>query len=140
MLFFTDPRITAWARSLGTMTYIFRMQYISMDRDQAIAQIRKSWHGSEVAEISDEIFVVRNREVLEPFEFRCITPREAEQRVQIILIEADPPFANVSLLTNSQTTNYILRCSPDKLNKQEKQLCKALKKEGEIPEGRLTDK
>jgi len=77
--------------------------------------------------------------VLEPFEFRFITPRENEQRVQMIIIEAEPPLANVMLLMDMQSINYVLRCPPEKLNKQEKQLCKALKKNEGIPQGRLTD-
>ena len=119
------------------MTFEFRTRHIGMERRETIRQVKESWHGAEVSEVNDEVFVVRNEAVLPPFMFFFQTPKGSGGRVELILVEADPPFANVVLAVDTETTNYLLRCAPKALNRQEKRLCKALEKYGRIPRGRI---
>ncbi len=135
-MFFGDPRIIQWAESLGTMTYQFRLGYIGLDRQEAISRIRDSWNGAQVAEVDEEVFMVKNERILPLFVFYFKTPKDADGKVEMVLVEADSPFANIVLAVDQRSTNYLLRNPNQKLNKQEKQLCKALEKYAKIPQGR----
>jgi hypothetical protein len=43
------------------------------------------------------------------------------------------------LAADKRATNYLIRCPIENLNKQEKQLCEALKKYEGIPQGRVAE-
>lgn len=135
-LLFGDPRIRTWAERLGTITSLFRMDFIGLEREEAMKRVKDSWSGCQVSEVSDEIFAVRNQGILDPFVFYFDTLKEKGDKIQIIRVEANPPFINVILAIDERATNYLLRCPQESLGKEEKKLCKALKKHGKIPQGR----
>ena len=132
---FGDPRIKALARSLGTMTYNFRSYNIGMDRLEAINNVKESWFGCEIAELDPEAFRVTNEAVIPFFDFIFHTPENAGFRVQRVAARGKDVFSDIILIAEPQGTAYFLR--DPRPNKQIKQLCKALRKQENIPQGEL---
>ena len=132
--------IRQWAESLGTMIYDFKLCYIGADRNEAMRQIRESWHGSEVSEVDTSTFAVRHKERLEPFVFFFKSMPDGDGKVGLMMVEANPPFANILIATDQdRNSNYLIKCPPEQLNKQEKKLCQALEKHENIPRGRWSN-